>query len=555
MQLSIIIVSYNEAEYLSDCFDSILKQNMDFDYEVIVGDDGSSDNSLEIIKEYGNKFNHFSYFVQEREPGLTKKNVIASIRASNVVFRAMNMAKGKYLNLVSGDDYFVDMNYFQRAIGFLEENKSYSAYLSSFYCVYPDGTKEYNDLRTEARFSFWHQQYIHCSCFVFRQLPKSTLLNSFCDDCGLQYSIALNGNLKYTNEYVFAYRQREKSIMHSNDREELDILEMLLFQDVLNKKIPSISKFYAWFCLYIISFRHFRGPFLTLYKKRGSLITEKYEKYAFYSKQYGNDVVSSLFNPTASKSKHLLKKINRWIAISDFVLNKFCKESFISEKNCTVSENTLSDFTRKNEKILYSIDYFTQKHRRTFIQGWAFVPYVVSEILIKVGDKIYKPVMYSRADVKEAYNHSCKNEGFSISIKEKFESFELYLVDRGNKCIYSQTVDNLLTKYVRSKEVSLIETNVQKDFPFAIDEKYFKHKQTYLRGWAYCENYDCEIFIEVDGKFYTTQPVRRSDVMRVFSLDNDNHGFTAVLPFKAKSFAICLVNHSKNELYKKIIER
>lgn len=73
IKLSIIIVSYNEAEYLPECFESILKQNMDFDYEVIVGDDGSSDNSLDVIKSYQTKFKHFSYFVQDREPGLTKK--------------------------------------------------------------------------------------------------------------------------------------------------------------------------------------------------------------------------------------------------------------------------------------------------------------------------------------------------------------------------------------------------------------------------------------------------------------------------------------------------
>ena len=178
IKLSIIIVSYNEAEYLPECFESILKQNMDFDYEVIVGDDGSSDNSLEVIKSYQTKFKHFSYFVQDREPGLTKKNVIASVRASNVVFRALGMAQGQYVNLASGDDYFVDMEYFKKAVLFLDGHKKYSAYATTFYCVYPDGSRECNDLRSRASFSFWHLQYIHCSCFVFRKLPKNVLLTA-----------------------------------------------------------------------------------------------------------------------------------------------------------------------------------------------------------------------------------------------------------------------------------------------------------------------------------------------------------------------------------------
>ena len=310
IKLSIIVVSYNEAEYLSECLDSILNQKVNFDYEIIIGDDGSSDNSLEIIKEYESKHKNISHFVQERNPNLKRADVIPSIRASAVMFRAMEMTQGKYLNVISGDDYFTDMNHLQRGVDFLEKHSGYSAYISNFYLVYPDGTKEFNKLKSKNRFSFWHSQYIHCSCFLFRKLPENMLLESFCDDCGLQYSIGLNGKLKYTEDYTFAYRQREKSIMHSNDREELNIIEMLLFQDVLNKKLPSLSKLYAFLMLYAFTFRHFRGPFFALYEKHGNFDTEKYKKYIDFSSQHGNDIISALITPNDKKSKNYLKKIS-----------------------------------------------------------------------------------------------------------------------------------------------------------------------------------------------------------------------------------------------------
>lgn len=558
IKLSIIIVSYNEAEYLSECFESILKQNMDFDYEVIVGDDGSSDNSLEIIKSYESKFKYFSYFVQERQPGLASKDVIACIRASNVVFRAMEMVKGKYTNLVSGDDYFIDMNYFQRAVDFLDKNKSHSAYLTTFYCAYPDGKMEANDLRAFDRFSFWHLQYIHISCFVFRRLPKNVLLKMFCDDCGLQYSIALNGKLKYVDESAFAYRQRETSIMHSDSRECLDIVEMLLFQDVLNKRSPSISKLYAYLCLYVIAFRHFRGPFLSLCKKAGSLNSEKYKKFSTLSSQYKNDVVSALLWPNERKSKRLLKKINRWIKISDFILDRLLKSYYVCLEPCDEREvGALTLYAKKDDKIYCNIDSFERGLRSAFIQGWAFVPNVSSKIYIKANGKVYRLPLCSRTDVKDAYGLSSQNVGFLFKIRERIDSFELFLTDEKNKFVYSVFFDEkFLSKYKMSEEASGLDDSVliERDFSYYIDACRYKHRKTLILGWAYDGDDECQVFIKAAGKIYSTRTVRRPDVMKAFSLNDDMHGFSAILPIKTRSFSIYLMNCSKHEIYKKDIE-
>ena len=330
MDLSVIIVSYNEGEYIAECFESILRQKMNFEYEVIVGDDGSSDNTLGIIKTYEKKFKNFSYFVQERAPDLKRSEIIPSIRASNVMYRAMKQAKGRYINIISADDYFIDEHYFQNALSFLSKHRHYSAYVTTFYTVHPDGSREYHKLKSRARFSFWHQQYIHLSCFIFKNLcDKNVLLNNLCDDCGLQYSIALNGKLKYTEDKTFAYRQREGSIMHSHDREALDILEMLLFQDVLNKTLPSITKLYAYFMLYAYTFRHFSGPFLALYKKRGCIESERYKKYAEVSTLARNDIIGALLNPEQKKSRKLLKKIRFRIRIFSYSYRKLLPHNIV----------------------------------------------------------------------------------------------------------------------------------------------------------------------------------------------------------------------------------
>lgn len=55
MKLTSIIISYNEADYLRKAIDSVLNQTLD-DKEIIIGDDGSSDESQRIIQEYSAKY-------------------------------------------------------------------------------------------------------------------------------------------------------------------------------------------------------------------------------------------------------------------------------------------------------------------------------------------------------------------------------------------------------------------------------------------------------------------------------------------------------------------
>ena len=55
INLSIIIINYNGASFLNDCLDSIFNSKVSFNYEVIVLDNNSSDDSLELLKSYQNK--------------------------------------------------------------------------------------------------------------------------------------------------------------------------------------------------------------------------------------------------------------------------------------------------------------------------------------------------------------------------------------------------------------------------------------------------------------------------------------------------------------------
>ena len=66
--LSFLVTYYNQEKYVSRSLNSIFNQKMTSDFEVIIGDDGSSDKTVEIIKEYQTKYpNKIKLFIQNRD--------------------------------------------------------------------------------------------------------------------------------------------------------------------------------------------------------------------------------------------------------------------------------------------------------------------------------------------------------------------------------------------------------------------------------------------------------------------------------------------------------
>lgn len=282
MLLSVIIVSYNEGKYISQAIESCLSQIGIDNYEIIIGDDGSSDNSLEIIKEYQNKYpDKIKYFVMDRDE---TGGVIGSIRASNVIKAGLAMAKGKYINVLSADDFFCDNQKFLKSIDLLEKDRKskYAAVVSQYKKVWDDGNEEII-LNPPMPFKlFWSNGYIHISCFVFRSdvHKKRLLLPRFCDDIGLIFSIGLLGEFYYIDDLMFAYRQRSGSIMHTVDKLELCITHMLMLQDILN-----VGKEYS------SSFARMKDKVLFVLDNKQRMTDEQYKKYMCNACLYDNNIL------------------------------------------------------------------------------------------------------------------------------------------------------------------------------------------------------------------------------------------------------------------------
>ncbi len=118
--VSICSITYNHAPYIRQCLDSMLMQQTDFDYEIIINDDCSTDGTTEIIKEYESKYPHIIKPIYHDENQYSK-----GVRGMFAKF-VFPQAQGKYIAICEGDDYWTDPLKLQKQVDFLESHPDYS---------------------------------------------------------------------------------------------------------------------------------------------------------------------------------------------------------------------------------------------------------------------------------------------------------------------------------------------------------------------------------------------------------------------------------------------
>ena len=140
MKVSVCITAYNHENFIAQAIDSVLMQQVDFDYEILVGEDESSDGTRAIVKAYKKKFpDKIRLFLNSRQ------TVIYINRRPSGLWNFLNNirnAKGKYIALLDGDDYWISPDKLQKQVNALEENPDCSICFHDAYMMMEDGTKQ-----------------------------------------------------------------------------------------------------------------------------------------------------------------------------------------------------------------------------------------------------------------------------------------------------------------------------------------------------------------------------------------------------------------------------
>lgn len=136
MKVSIFCTAYNHEKYISQALDSFLAQETDFDYEIIVTDDASTDSTPGILEEYAQNYpEKIRWFHQEKN--------LFSQGGINMIYETVMYpnARGQYIAFCEGDDYWCDPHKLQIQVDYLDANPDCSACVHNSWYHYCESNR------------------------------------------------------------------------------------------------------------------------------------------------------------------------------------------------------------------------------------------------------------------------------------------------------------------------------------------------------------------------------------------------------------------------------
>ena len=264
IKLDVLITFYNQEQYVDIALKSVFDQKCDFNFRVLIGDDGSSDNTIEVIENWTQKYpGKIFVFTMDRDPD---KKYIGGFRASQNRLNLLHHVEAPYFIFLDGDDYFTDNNKFQKQIDILEDksNADCVACSHAISALFDNGTEKiypWQKLK-EGKYSlsdYWADTYFHTDTSVIRSetiknIPFDLVKNHYNDNM-ITFLAFQNGKFYYIPEVMACYKQTGDGIWTGGNIVSNCIRNMMLY-DLSNIIAPDLEKqtgirFYnAWKNLY-----------------------------------------------------------------------------------------------------------------------------------------------------------------------------------------------------------------------------------------------------------------------------------------------------------------
>ncbi|MGP1366609.1 MAG: glycosyltransferase family 2 protein [Schwartzia sp. (in: firmicutes)] len=139
IMVSVLVPTYNQENYIAQALDGVLRQKTQYTYEVLVGEDLSTDGTREVLRQYETAHpGRVTVYYREHNLG----------RSADVLDNHMDLyhrAKGKYVIFLEGDDFWLDDEKMEKQVNFLEQHPDYIA--TAHNCVVVDERGEKREER------------------------------------------------------------------------------------------------------------------------------------------------------------------------------------------------------------------------------------------------------------------------------------------------------------------------------------------------------------------------------------------------------------------------
>lgn len=220
MEVSVAMTAYNHEEFIAQAIESALMQEVNFDYEVVIGEDCSPDRTGEIVREYQKEYPHRIRVLPRRRNLGRPYNFVDTLRSCS----------GQYVALLQGDDYWTSPHKLQKQVDLLEANPDFVT------CYHPVGWLDqesgeithwqHGTLSVKRKPYYTLDDLLECSNFMptCSVIFRNRLFVEFPDwyyragvaDFPLHILNALHGKIGFLDEPMAVYRRHKGGVHGGN---------------------------------------------------------------------------------------------------------------------------------------------------------------------------------------------------------------------------------------------------------------------------------------------------------------------------------------------------
>ncbi len=206
--VSIFLLTYNQERFIAQTIKSILMQNSDFGYQLVIGEDCSTDNTRIICEEFADLY--------------PKKIKLLPSFGKNIglianYMRTIKECDGKYIAICDGDDYWIDEYKLQKQVDFLDSNKEFSIVYTKVKRLFPNGEIKNPIAKQNKRVADFndliHDNFIPSVSALFKnnqyieEIPSWIVNFPYGDWPTYLWTIKDGGKIYFLNETTAVYRK------------------------------------------------------------------------------------------------------------------------------------------------------------------------------------------------------------------------------------------------------------------------------------------------------------------------------------------------------------
>lgn len=263
-QVSVAVITYNQAPYVGQALRSILSQKTSLDFEVVVGDDASTDGTRAILED-----------LARQDPRVRLQLRDSNVGANRNFREVFAACKGKYVAVLEGDDFWIDPEKLQKQVDFLESSPACTV-VGAITRVEKDGTLlhflpepdmvRFTKDRLGSAEDFIRCHYIHTSSVMFRnvfggQIPDFGKIRA--GDRLLLLLHAERGKIGFLHEEMSVYRQVSGGIYVGIDEIQRLQFDVQSYSEMKRFLRPELSSYLD------VELVHYRGMLVSRLEQKG----------------------------------------------------------------------------------------------------------------------------------------------------------------------------------------------------------------------------------------------------------------------------------------------